>query len=286
MTPLAALTIGSELPPAGFAGLVHGIYDHACNIRLADGQLATCTVADYFEMPRGIRVRTAPGFKFGSVLTHGAGAYCRAGILRFAGTGLKIDLRDAAVWKPCFKAVARPTRGQLRHLWRAAAGQSCFGSEFPKQQILALLAGLKDDQKHQVRQSLRGLIGRGPGLTPAGDDVVAAFLAAPKLMAPARPWSRALSLFTLQYLDATNDISRQMLSDAAMGHFIEPILSMLSAIYGAGHIGRSTHRLLSVGGTSGAAMLLGLLAGIAHFEDCRLQTASDDFEQVLSAGLN
>lgn len=284
MTPIAVIAVGSKLPVAGFSGFVHGVFDHACNIRLADGHLATCTVADYFEMPRGIRIRAARGFKFGTVLTGGAKAYCRAGILRFDDTDLKIDLREATIWKPGFKAIARPSQRQLQILWDAAVGQTCFGLAFPKQYILALLAGLQNNQEYTIRQSLRGLIGLGPGLTPAGDDVVTAFLAAPKLIAPAHPWGRALSSFTLLYLHATNDISRQMLSDATMGHFIEPILSMMSAIYGTGHICHSTRGLLSVGATSGPAMLLGLLAGIAHFEGYQLLTTSDNAEQVLSVG--
>ncbi|MDA1099205.1 MAG: DUF2877 domain-containing protein [Proteobacteria bacterium] len=272
------------MPQINFAGVVHSVFDQAVNIRLTDGHLATCTAADYFELPRGIRVATAHGFRFSSLLTNGAAAYCRGGILRFRGSNLKIDLRDAPVWQNDYTAATRPSRQRLHALWRVAVGQTTFGFDFPKQQSLALLAGLGSDDRRQVRQSLRGLIGRGPGLTPAGDDVIAGFLAAPKLMAPAQPWSRALGLFTLQYLQATNDISRQMLSDAAGGHFIEPILSTLSAIYGAGQIGRSTRRLRSVGGTSGAAMLLGLVAGIAHVEDYQLQKAAEVLEPVRSAG--
>jgi hypothetical protein len=95
-----------------------------------------------------------------------------------------------------------------------------------------------------------------------------------------------LGLFTLQHLQATNDISRQMLSDAATGHFIEPILSTLSAIYGKGQIGHSTRRLLSVGSTSGAAMLLGLAAGIALVEDRLPWKATEFSELARAAGSN
>lgn len=286
MTPLAAITIGAELPQSDFAGVVHSIFDQAANIRLADGQLATCTTADSFEMPRGIRVATADGFRFGSLLTNGAGVCCRGGIVRFDGSDLKIDLRNTPIWQHDFAAVTGPSRQQLQDLWRAAVERTHFGSNFPKQQSLALLAGLGSDNKRNVRRSLRALVGCGPGLTPAGDDVIAGFLAAPKLIAPAQPWSRSLGLFTLQHLQATNDISRQMLSDAATGHFIEPILSTLSAIYGQGQIGRSTRRLLSVGSTSGAAMLLGLAAGIALVEDRLPWKATEFSELARAAGSN
>ncbi len=286
MIPLAAITVGSELPQADFAGVVHSVFDRAANIQLADGCLATCTVTSYFQMPRGIRVRTEDGFRFRSLLTEGAGAYCRGGILRFAGSDLKIDLRGVPVWNNGFTVAVPPSHWQLQKLWRAALGQMCFGFEFPRREILALLTGSESNQRRNARQSLRGLIGRGPGLTPAGDDVIAGVLAAPKLLAPMEPWSRGLGLSTLQHLQGTNVISRQMLCDAALGKFVEPILSLMSAIYGTGHVGHSVQRLLSVGATSGAAMLLGLIAGIALVEDCQLQTTANSPEPILSAGLS
>jgi hypothetical protein len=118
---------------------------------------------------------------------------------------------------------------------------------------------------------VRNLIGRGAGLTPEGDDTLTGLLAASVLVAPDRSESQALSHHVMNHLHATNDISRQMLSDAAQGLFIEPIISMLSALYGQGCVRKSGQNLLAVGESSGRAMLVGILAGVAAVEDFNLQ---------------
>ncbi len=275
MTPLAALSVGSKIPRTAFEGVVNGVFDHACNIRLTDASLITCTVADYFDIPRGIRVKAGGGFRFNSLLAGGASAHCRGGILRIAESNLKIDLRDAAIWNHVFRPISRPSAHSIRRLWERASDQASFGIEFPAKNIAAFLTAQTPHLRGNMGTLVGRLIGRGPGLTPMGDDILTGLLAAPGLIAPARPSSRALAFQITRHLHATNDISRQMLSDAAQGLFIEPIVSVMSALYGNGCIDKSSHALWSVGGSSGGAMFMGLLAGVACVEDYRLQPTTD-----------
>ena len=153
--------------------------------------------------------------------------------------------------------------------------QASFGNAFPAKNISALLAAQTPPFRGNADSLVRSLIGRGPGLTPMGDDILAGLLAAPGLIAPARPSSRALAFQITRHLHTTNDISRQMLSDAAQGLFIGPIVSVMSALYGNGCIDKSSHDLWSIGGTSGGAMFLGLLAGVACVENYRLQPTTN-----------
>ncbi|MBT3904782.1 MAG: DUF2877 domain-containing protein [Rhodospirillaceae bacterium] len=249
MMRLAARSVGSEAPSSAADGIVCGVFDRTCNIQLTDGSLLTCATSDYFDMPRGVRVREANGFKFNAVIPGGAAANLRGGILRFAGSGLAIDLRGAHVWTQKFKPVSRPSVRDILAFGFEVGPFSERDSEF----------------------SVRDLIGRGPGLTPEGDDTLTGLLAAPMLVAPDRPESQALSRDVLSHLHATNDISRQMLFDAAQGLFIEPIISMLSALYGQGCVQKSSQNLRAVGESSGPAMLLGILAGVADVENFNLQ---------------
>jgi hypothetical protein len=249
MMRLAALSVGSEALLSTADGVVCGVFCRSCNIRLTDGSLLTCATSDYFDMPRGIRVRAADGFKFNTVIPGGAAAHLRGGILRFAGCDLKIDLRGAHVWTPKFKPVSRPSI----------------------QDILAFGFELDIFKERDPEIVVRNLIGRGAGLTPEGDDTLTGLLAASVLVAPDRSESQALSHHVMNHLHATNDISRQMLSDAAQGLFIEPIISMLSALYGQGCVRKSGQNLLAVGESSGRAMLVGILAGVAAVEDFNLQ---------------
>ncbi len=270
MTPLPAISLGINAPRGDFAGIVHSVFARAANLRLEDGRLATCTNGDYFEMPLGIRIETPRAFDFQAFLREGESAHCRGGILRFNGGGLKVDLRTARVWNGGVHIVSPPQSRPLDELWHIAEKGINGDATFPLAPMVSHLANLGRKGNQGDMKSLQGLIGTGPGLTPAGDDMVNGYLAAAKSLAPNENWSRTLALLTLQHLSSTNDVSRQMLSDAAAGHFIEPLLNMLSAIYGARPVNPAAGQLMSIGATSGPAMLLGLLTGIMRVEDSRL----------------
>lgn len=255
---IGALSIGALIRLSDFEGVVVGVYDRTCNILLDDGSLVTCTSANYFNMPRGIRLGTPENFQFKAYMSGGTAAHFHAGILRFSGTGLKFDLRDAPIWSPEFEPIARLDEKVFGQLWQDTCIENA--DEFDLRLILnggpARLAS--------------ALIGRGPGLTPAGDDILVGLLAAPMMTAPDSAVGCLLAKEINHSPTDTSDASRQMLTDATHGHFIEPIVTMMSALYGAGDIDCAAQALRSVGSSSGAAMMLGLLAGIAQVETINL----------------
>jgi hypothetical protein len=103
----------------------------------------------------------------------------------------------------------------------------------------------------QPAAAVAGLLGRGPGLTPAGDDVLAGFLlgsmafgldagrvrAAVAAMAPAR----------------TTALSAALLWHADRGECVDEV-----AVVVASPSGPAVDRLLRIGHTSGAALATGL----------------------------
>ena len=108
----------------------------------------------------------------------------------------------------------------------------------------------------------RDLLGRGPGLTPAGDDVLAGWLLAVHhdaalraLPAAAVPAARG----------ATTALSAALLHEAAAGRGVPAAVALADALAGHGDVGdveRALARLLRVGHTSGAALAWGLLRGV------------------------
>jgi len=253
MNALAAIKLGPELVLTNFDAMVTGVFDRACNIRLASGIIATCTTADYFDMPRGIRVDTSAGFSFQSAVCYGTFSHCRAGILRFSGSRLKIDCRNASVWRGKFEPKTRPTAHLIKNLWRMTPSDMRGNLPYFRPETL---------------------IGRGEGLTPAGDDILTGLLAAPMLVAPKWVAHQVLASKIRLLSCATNEISREMLNDAAEGLFIEPVVSLLSAIYGNGDLREAILNLRAVGATSGLAMLTGILAGVANVEGIGLKPDS------------
>lgn len=113
------------------------------------------------------------------------------------------------------------------------------------------------------------LIGAGAGLTPTGDDVLAGALVAAHATADPRlnDWRRSiLDLLTMQ---RTTAVSRAMLHYALDGYATPELADYLHAVCDGGPdsstraLDRATVSLLSVGHSSGAALMTGVLHTLA-----------------------
>jgi hypothetical protein len=104
-----------------------------------------------------------------------------------------------------------------------------------------------------------GLLGRGPGLTPAGDDVVAGAAAALALLG--RLDGEAADSVLAHAGGATTAISAALLRCAVRGQVVPQAAALLLGLCGRGAVEPALHGLLAVGDTSGAALALGLCAG-------------------------
>ncbi len=127
--------------------------------------------------------------------------------------------------------------------------------------ILAGLAGLAGIfGTDGLDGAAAALAGRGAGLTPAGDDVLAGLLLVARMRAgpPAEP-----RLVALARRCRTHDISRAFLVEAARGRSVEALHDLLGA--GAdGDLPAARHaraRLARIGHTSGLDLAYGVLAG-------------------------
>jgi hypothetical protein len=103
------------------------------------------------------------------------------------------------------------------------------------------------------------LVGRGPGLTPSGDDVVAGALVAAH--ATGHP---GLAAWRDQTGDAlrkrrTTAVSRGLLHHALQGYAVPELAVFLVAVCAGGDPASASSRLLAVGHSSGAALAAGAL---------------------------
>jgi len=123
------------------------------------------------------------------------------------------------------------------------------------------------------------LLGRGPGLTPTGDDVLAGALVC--LNALGSPAATVLGQAVLAAApSATTTVSAALLRHAARGECVPQLADRLDAVGGrhggvghhggadpaAGALPRAAGALLAVGNCSGAGLLHGVIValGIAH----------------------
>lgn len=177
-------------------------------------------------------------------VTVGAPAELRDGLLRVAGIAVGVD-RLTAVGAPSLGASAA-----------ARLDVSPMAVEPARRQLpsraLALLA--RGDAA-----AVPDLIGRGDGLTPVGDDALAGWLVG--AYAAGRPATR-VSAAVGAAAHRTTELSAALLAHAADGETIPELRGLLCALASRpappGAVEAATARLLAVGHTSGAGLLLGL----------------------------
>ncbi len=104
------------------------------------------------------------------------------------------------------------------------------------------------------------LVGAGPGLTPAGDDVLAGALVSAHALDDSRlpRWQR--STRAAMATQSTTEVSHSMLQHALDGYAIPELAGFLTAVCGGDSLHGPLERLLSVGHSSG----FGLLHGVLH----------------------
>jgi hypothetical protein len=106
------------------------------------------------------------------------------------------------------------------------------------------------------------LLGDGPGLTPAGDDVVAGALAACALAGREAALRSAPELVAAARA-RTTALSAALLSCAAAGQVVPEAARLLAALGGTGGVAAALAELRAVGSTSGTALAVGIVAALS-----------------------
>jgi hypothetical protein len=197
---------------------------------------------------------TAPELAVGTVGTVGRG------LVSVNATAYRV----ARWWRPPTVRPVVGDPGRLRAAHTAltglvadppdAAGRAAAG---PLVQALAIGA--------PVRPAVARLLGRGSGLTPTGDDVLAGALVTLAAFAPRAAAPLAIAV-TEAAGAATTAVSAALLRHAARGECIPQLAGLLAAVAGgrdAGGLARAAGALLAVGHCSGAGLVHGVILGLA-----------------------
>jgi Protein of unknown function (DUF2877) len=275
---LRAISAGTGVPSDRFTGVVHSVFRRACNIRTDDRGLLALLAPELGNVPHGVRVEAPAGLAFADHIRAGQRVGCRAAVLRIADSDLAVDLRTALIWRSELAGLrvdlTRPTVASAWQVaWRASqrrrrsAHDPLLGTVYGRGVALADASRALDLDR--AIAAVRALIGCGPGLTPAGDDLIVGLLAG--LFAslgddPARRrFLHALGVIITVAAAATGEISRTYLRHATLGRVAEPLARLAGAI-GAGlpaaEVERAADQALKVGHTSGGDGVFGLLLGL------------------------
>jgi hypothetical protein len=282
-------------------GTVHSVFARAVNLRLARGGWVSVTAAELPLAANGVAVALPAGCAWPALGVR-VGQPCaldRAG-LWLPLAPLRIDWADAPRWTPRppvrpglppARLAARLARLQAILLRTARAGLAPLlqhRAAAPVAAPDALLARRALSCMHQLRRAARAgdplaaaaaareLAGLGPGLTPAGDDLLAGFaatwlLAARALGRDVRAARRLTAAVAAAAGPRASPLGAGWLGHAARGEVGEAqgaLLTCLLAREEAPELEAAAARVLAYGATSGADWLAGVvLAGQAALEE-------------------
>jgi hypothetical protein len=260
---LAPLLLGAPRPVTVIAA-----FDRALYLEHDEGLLALET-SDGVQLPNGVVLARPSGDRLLGGWRLGAGGTAGAGWLTVG------DLRVRVVrWRRA-RPVLRPTSptdladglaAAQRHLVGRSGSPPAWLALPMVEVVRALRTG---DAAAATTVARRSLLGRGPGLTPSGDDVLAGLLACVRPLAAAATFrSHRVQDAVTATADAvaaaapavTTALSASLLRHAAASEVAVPVAAVLAALTGSGALAPALDRLLDVGSTSGRDLALGLLA--------------------------
>lgn len=254
--PLQALSLGREVDVwRPRSGVVHSAFERAVNL-LLDGELWTVLGAGRMDSPFGIRLARCDA-RFNVHITERVNV--RAG---YVGIGnMILDCRTASRWaptrwvRPAMGLAARVATVELaarRRAWGESAGMAS--------EVTGALRGSDAELARAVQRT----VGRGPGLTPAGDDVLVGILALLTSGAAGGAGARATTRLVHamdRVLPKTSDVSRHLLNQAARGlsgRALHDLGRALMAGATADLLADALDVALDYGCTSGADACMGL----------------------------
>lgn len=191
-----------------------------------------------------------------------------AGHVVSVGGGLVVlpgcDIAVVRTWRP----------SRVRHTLRTQAALTGLDDEggdgesgWLADGIRAVCSGLgrpdgRPGSHVRTKLGVDGLLGRGQGLTPSGDDALAGILLVAHAVGAAAPLAAAVR----SRLGSTTAVSAALLDAAADGYAARRVVALVDAAL-AGDDATVTHTLpavLAIGHTSGADLVAGIAGALQH----------------------
>lgn len=271
-----AVSRGHAVPEGAFAGVVHSVFTHSCNLAVA-GTLVTLHDSAMPHTPTSIRIAAGAGRRWHPTVGAGQPAWLADGLIRIGGPGADaytLDISSVEVWRPRQVEQISVLDPALTRLRKVLDDHPLGGGNRPDLHAAAddLQRAFAKRMNHEavgqeITNAAEALIGLGPGLTPSGDDLLVGLLGA--LMrgggSRARETAGGVIAAIAAREDATTDVSRHYLRLATEGHFSQPLTELLDVLAQAAPPkvqNTCIQQVLSVGATSGSDAIAGVVLGL------------------------
>jgi hypothetical protein len=245
---------------------VHSVFTHAVNLELGE-QMWTVVAPGGHDAALTVRLSGAvvPG-ELGVRIHDPVCVRSRHVLLGRA----VIDARTAVRWTPQTYDVDLDGLDERVAELEAAARHVAWPGSWPL--AGAVVGALASGGRADLDAAVCRATGRGPGLTPAGDDLLVGILAvltAPGVAADCEPVAARLRAALAPALPTTTEISRALLRQASRGHVSRPVWELTRAVLsGSAPSAQPQADVLSTGATSGGDTCAGLVTA------CRLLSRS------------
>jgi len=232
---------------------VLGAFPTALYLGTASGAVLALLAGDAVQLPIGV---TVPGSSRSLPLDRYTGpARAAGGMLRVSGCVGTLDVVIRRLRPSGLIPVGIPVPGQVAEAVRMLAATEIDPA------LARRLAHAGNLQS--TAEAVGALLGRGLGLTPAGDDVLCGALAGGVLFdRPIEVLRHAVLGALAARPRATTSLSRQLLLSAVAGHGLAEVSALGKAVCGtdSGILSAACARLAAIGHSSGAALAMGVLA--------------------------
>jgi hypothetical protein len=134
--------------------------------------------------------------------------------------------------------------------------------------ISSLLKAIKSSHTQEIKRNIESLVGLGPGLTPAGDDMLLGLMVS-MLYLSENFKEKSIDVKKINediisvISGKTTTISEEFLREASVGNANEAVASLMECLLTSksGELENSIRKVLNVGGTSGTDTVFGVILG-------------------------
>jgi len=263
-------------------GMIHSAFKAAANIVFPGGLILSLNASNSSRMPNGLELSSVPGtFPF-TMLRSGQTVLFGAQRVVIEAAICSLDLSYCTQWDPHIsrperldKDIVLKNREWLASFLSSSSSSLSHPHEWAIERSSLFVDVLQGsnlctslENKIDILSMARSLCGRGGGLTPAGDDILAGWMAANWLLyGPLPHLLEACKDIIAVARQQTHLLSQCWLSYAAEGNVAQPIGVLLEAIVGNDEIKltTATEAVLAMGATSGHDLLQGILLALKGF---------------------
>jgi len=268
-------------------GIVHSVFDNACNIQLDRNRLVTLISPKLPNCPSAIKLDIAEDQKLYSIgFKTGMKSVINKDEIKMLKVFISIKLTGAKVWdsSPLFlrskisEEMLNENIEKIRDLtlkYGEIEGIASIldGDEvdnnykyFIIDSVKKLTKGIKYNDYKMITEASKGLIGLGPGLTPAADDFLLGVMASLYYIGHyfdnyLENLKKIAGFIIYDLPGRTTFISEIMLRNGMKARFSEPIRDLMLAVIHNTSVQDKCINLLNIGGTSGSDCAAGIVFG-------------------------